>query len=372
MIYRNFRIPSLILCFIIFSMIFSGCNDSVQVSPTVNVGMEGVDFAKSLASLYPYRKAYSDQEKNAASLIYNELKDMGYDPETVSFGKGSKVSQNIIVKISGNGFLIPETSESDSPEITLRKQVIAGAHYDTAIGIEKRDDYPDYDGIQGNASGVGALISVAKELKKVQMGYDIVLVFFGAGSDNFAGSNAYFENMSEKEISDTDVMYCIDSIYAGDKLYAHSGVNSIQKKTKYERRRKLYELSDVAILNRIDLRFNVSDLDVDVDGDKKKDVYREISLTKSDYSVFDKADISCVFIESYEYFGATTAEQVESKNPFFGDTNGRIRGTKYDSLKLITGVFEEDRLETRIKDTAFILVEGIKRGIYIAGQETGN
>jgi len=368
--YKNFRIPAFILCLIIFSASLNACDNKVQVGPTVNWGIEGVDFAKSLSWLFPYRKAYSEQEKNAASLIADELKSMGYTPETASFGKDNKISRNIIIRISGSGFLLPSSNQSEATEITIRKQVIIGAHYDTVIGIEKRDDYPDYDGIQGNASGVGALISLAKELKKVQMGYDIVLVFFGAGSDNFAGSKAFLDSMSDKQVADTDVMYCVDSIYAGDKLYAHSGVNSIIEGTKYEKRRKLYELSDVAILNRIDLRFNVSDLDVDVDNDKKKDVYREITLTKSDYSVFDKRGVSCVFIESYDYFGASTLDQIESKNPFFGETNGKIRGMKFDSVKLLTDIFEKDRLETRIKNTTFLLVEGIAKGIYIAGQDT--
>lgn len=367
--YKNLRIPVFILCLILFSSILGACENSVQVSPAISIGMEGVDFAKSLTSLYPYRKAYSDQERNAASLIADELKDMGYTPETVSFGADKKISRNIIIRIPGNGFLIPTSNDSDSTEITIRRKVILGAHYDTAIGIEKRNDYPDYDGIQGNASGVGALISAAKELKKLQMGYDIIIVFFGAGNDDFAGARAFLASMKGPEIENTDVMYCIDSIYAGDKLYAHAGINSIIQATKYERRRKLYELSDVAILNRIDLRFNVSDLDVDVDNDKKKDVYREVTIAKSDYSVFDKANIPCVFIESFDYFGASTAEQQESKNPFFSETTGKIRGTKLDSLKLLSKVFEDDRLESRIRNTAFIIVEGIEKGIYIAGRD---
>ena len=348
------------------SGLLGSCSKSVQVSPGMNLGSEGIDFAKKLVTQYPFRKAYSTQEKGAADLIVAELKDMGYKPEVVTFGTDTSISQNIIVKIPGNGFQSEVSNANSSQEATIKKQVIAGAHYDTAIGIEQREKYPDYDGIQENASGVGALISIAKELKKKSNGYDVILIFFGAGNDKFAGSNYYFAGMTAEDIAKTDAMYCIESIYAGDKLYAHAGINSLQKGLKYEKRRKLYEISDVAIANSIDLRFNESDLDVDVNSDKTPDVYREITTTKSDYSVFDNANIPCVFIESYDYFGASQSAQQESKNPAFASTNGKIRGTNFDSLLKLPTILEENRLEKRIKNTAFLIVEAIGKGIYKA------
>ncbi len=356
----RFLLASMLLC----SMLLGSCKDSGQVSPGMKIGSEGVDFAKALTTQFPYRKAYSEQEKSVAALIEKELKKMNYKPEMVTFGADGKISQNIIVKIPGNGFQTEISKAASAQNATIRKQVLVGAHYDTAIGIESRETYPEYDGIQENASGVGALISIAKELKGKSNGYDVILVFFGAGNDNFAGANNYFTGMTKEEIAKTDVMYCIESIYAGDKLYAHAGINSIQKGVKYEKRRKLYELSEVAIANSIDLRFNESDLDIDVNNDKVPDVYREITTTKSDYSVFDNANIPCVYIESYDYFGATPDLQQESKNPAFGTTKGKIRGTNYDSLIKLAAVFEENRLEKRIKNTAFLIVEGIAKGMY--------
>ncbi len=355
-----------VLCF--SSILLGSCGKATDTTPITVIGMEGVDFVKSFVTQCPYRKAYSEQEKKAADLILEELKSKRYNPEVVKFGETGRESQNVILKIPGTGFTseVSSASASGVQTVTTHKQVIVCAHYDTPIGIEDQAAFPHFDGIQGNASGVGALISIAVELKTRRNGYDVILVFFGAGSDLYAGSKAFFSGMTQDEIDNTDAVYCIDSIYAGDKLYAHAGINSIQTGKKYERRRKLYEISDVAIANSIDLRFNESDLDVDVNADGIPDVYREITLTQSDYSVFDNAGISCVFMESYDYYGSSLDLQMESKNPAFGVTLGAIRGTDADSLAGLKEILDEDRLETRIKNTAFLIVEGIAKGIYIA------
>ncbi len=361
---KYLQIIALILTLSVLTGINVSCSGGLKVSPGMKIGNEGVDFAKKLSSQIPYRSAYSIEENNAASLIEAELKKMGYKPSVVSFVKNKQTSQNVIVNIEGNGFSVSDGTTSNA--VQIRKQVIVGAHYDSKIGLDQKVKFPDYDGIQENASGVGALISIAKELLNNKKGYDIVLVFFGAGNDGFAGANAYLTAMSNESIRSCDAMYCIESIYAGDKLYAHSGLNSLASGRKYEMRRKLYEISDVAIANTIDLRFNESDLDLDVNGDKKPDVYREITITKSDYSVFDKKNIPSVFIESYDYFGSDVTEQMESKNPEFGESKGKIRGTKFDSLKLLAPVLEKDRLETRVKNTVFLIINAIEKGIYQA------
>lgn len=363
---------------LILSIGITACNSDTTTKSNINIGLEGVDFAKSLSNMYPFRKAYSAEEKAASALIIETLDDMGYEPKITEFTNKNKKSQNIILKIPGTGFTLDESSNSvnatgsaagtsksaSSGQTEIKRQVIIGAHYDTLLGVDDKAKYPEFDGIQDNSSGIGALISIAKEMRRQRYGYDVVLIFFGAGHDSFAGAANYAKSMTSKEIADTDAMYCIESIYAGDKLYAHAGLNSLEPGRKYIKRRKLYELSDVAIENVIDLRFNESDLDVDVNSDGKKDVYREITVNKSDYSVFDPLRIPCVYIESFDYFASTQAGQLESKNPFFAETKGKIESTKFDSFKTLSPILEKDRLENRIKNTAFLIIKALEKGIY--------
>lgn len=368
-----------LMIILILAVAVTSCSTETDTKSNVNIGSEGVEFAKTLSAQYPFRKAYSTEEKASSALIFKTLEEIGYDPVITEFTVKNNKSQNIILKIPGTGFTLTESSNSgnnsagsvnksdnsaSSGQIEIKRQVIIGAHYDTLPGVTDKSKYPEFDGIQDNSSGTGALISIARELKKQRYGYDIVIIFFGAGHDGFAGADNYAKSMTPKEIADTDAMYCIESIYAGDKLYAHSGLNSLETGKKYIKRRKLYELSDVAIENVIDLRFNESDLDVDVNNDGKKDVYREITVNKSDYSVFDILKIPCVYIESFDYFASSQAGQIESKNPFFAETKGKIKGTKFDSYKALNPILDKDRLENRIKNTAFLIIKALEKGIY--------
>lgn len=363
-ILKNLKLKLLAsLMMICLLVLFSSCDNNEEDEPVLAVGDEGVEFAIGLSGEIPFRQAYSEQEKLAAEKIESRLVEMGYEPEVVTFGEDDLISRNIILRIPGEGF-VKEGSLEEEEEERIFRQAVIGAHYDTPVGIEQEAEFLDYDGIQDNASGVGALMSIAKEIKEKTYEYDIVIVFFGAGHDDFAGARNFVESMDLSDIEYTDVMYCIESIYAGDKIYAHAGTNSLEEGKKYIRRRKLYELSDVAIANRIDLRFNQSDLDVDVTGDGEYNVYREVTLTKSDHTPFDELGIACVFIESFEYFASSVEEQVESRNPHFHGTGGMIRGTEYDSTVKLSEVLEESRLETRIKNVVFLIVKALEMGIY--------
>jgi len=381
------KIIAVFISVVLITVTVSCSNEEATENPELLIGNEGFDFALKLARDFPFRSAYSEQERQAGDFIRRELIKLGFDPIVDTFSSEDEAqgditdndeddsddapkltSANIYVKIPGTGFVITDDSEDESSETEpekIYKQIIICAHYDTSFGIEQSEDYPDFDGINDNASGVGALMSVAAHLINTQMEYDIILVFFGASKDNFAGARHFASKMTAQEIADTDVVYNVESIYAGDKLYANAGINSVEPGMKYLRRRKLYEISDVAIVHRIDLRFNQSDLDVDVNGDGEKNVYREITKTLSNHSVFDEMGIPCVFIESFEYFGPSLDDHKESRNPFFSESNGMIRGTGNDSYAKLSEIFEEDRLINRIKNTAFLLIKAIEKGIYL-------
>jgi alkaline phosphatase isozyme conversion protein len=189
----------------------------------------------------------------------------------------------------------------------------------------------------------------------------------------------------------TDVMYCIDSIYAGDKIYAHAGQNSVRGyyRKSYEMRRKLYEVTDVFYEfelytnNNYMLYTNQGNYDVAVDGISTPVLYREWTMTASDYLPFDALDIPIVFFESYDYDGKKLEDLKESKNPAFTSTSGAIRRTTFDStaylnmimnqqrraVQTITGQTQKqtvDHLTKRINNTAFVILEAIRKGVHDA------
>ena len=365
------RIVGLILCLcLVFPVFLTGCGNSDKEEVLLaDYGDYGSLIAKSLAEKFPFRKAYSPEEKAAGVYVKSEFEKLGYTVEEQDFSSSDKTgtSANYIVRIPGEGMMF----ENDKGEYTLEhQQVIVGAHYDTLFGTADAVNLSGFDGIQDNASGIGCLLTLAKELKTHSMGYDVILVAFGAGDDTYAGASAFEAAMTPDEISSTDAMYCVESIYAGDKLYASAGWNSLKTGNKYEMRRKLYEAYDVVYENSlsskngVDLLYNESSLDLDVNSDGVTDVYREVTTTVSDYMPFDRAGIPIVFFESYDYNYKSAAEMKETKNLKLQANNGMIRRTGNDSLGILEEALTTDQLKTRINNTAFILLMAIEKGAH--------
>jgi alkaline phosphatase isozyme conversion protein len=410
---RRLLAGSLLLAFILSLLPLAGCGSSESTRTTVaNYGTYGSNLAKKMAASYPLRGAGSAQERSAGDAIIKALKDLGYEPIVTEFSfpdaQGeTRKSRNIAVKIEGRGFTL---TDKDGKTSDISRQVIIGAHYDTPVSEADvaaaketsaagqsgtgettaeaafEPSWADYDGIHDNASGIGALLTAAKEMKAVHYGYDVILVAFGAGSANQAGARYYASQLSKAEVAATDAMYCIDSIYAGDKVYAHSGWNSLEGNYQkdYGKRRKLYEVTDVFYEyelytnNNFMLYTNMASFDVPVEGIATPVVYREWSLTESDYRPFDQLGIPIVFFESGNYDATSLEEVQESKNPSFGATSGKIRGTQFDQTNYLAQILNTtratagsgeatqsapiDQLTKRINNVAFILLEAIRRG----------
>ena len=393
----------------------------------------------------------------------------------------TKQSQNIICRLDGIGFIKLDEDGKETSEIVREKWVVIGAHYDVPVtgpdytvseappaengvvespysssgqtanveiteaveetaededGLEENvvDDldnspwqmekkmpipvsYRTYDGINNNASGVGCVISIAKEMLSDLPGYDTTFVFFGAGADNYAGARAYLENLSPLEHSKLEAMYNIEAIFAGDKVYAHAGTNSVKigNQKDYHLRRKLYEATDVFYKYRLNtnnaysLYTNQSGLKVDA-GKGGTSIFSEWTAKASDHTPFDLAGIPVVYFESAEYnINDITELGIESRNPNFSSTGGKISSTPFDSSAYLTALFksmaesnarsdffltpspsptntdpplaehtdnegnnvtsttaipmkELPRLEKRINSTAFIIIKSLQRG----------
>ena len=427
-------------------------------------GHHGASFARELAARYPGRSPGSVSERAAGDMIIRYLQDLGYEPVIETFHFETEVetetesedsdteaandeimmmryySRNIIVRIPGTGFI----SEDDE---VISRQIIIGAHYDTAIGTEQitpvaedpetddpaaedpETDEPDtedpdeqdsqqdlqdedmfeselvfedlehnwylYDGIHDNASGIGVLMTLARILRQETLAYDVVLVAFGAGEANMAGSRDFASRMSPDEIEQTDAMYEINAVYAGDKVYAHAGWNSLvgEDQKDYDMRRKLYELTDVFYEhelytnNRFMLYTNQSSFFTALPVEEAEDVtetepeapdealeeeapdadesdtdeiledtdesaaitrpqpakfiYREWTVRESDYRSFDKLGIPIVYFDSGDYNINELADFRESNSPAFSDTGGMISQTAFDSTTVLSFVFDE-------------------------------
>lgn len=388
----------------------TGDTESNEVA---DYGTYGMQLAFRLANRdIAFREAYSANETAVGDMIIEELELLGYEPEVQPFSAaredGSLVSsRNIIVRIEGEGFYSDDDLKAYNDRVQVAtgtgslatkqrpmihdKQVIIGTHYDSptvAVQEEPTDTsalseestesseatpeelMANFSGISDNASGIAAILTTARALLDEEPAYDVVLVFFGAGNDNYQGANAFLNSMNQADIARTDCVYTVQSIYAGDKLYAHAGHNSLLPGRKYELRRKLYEATDVALENNlrvemgVDLVMNQGGYMVDVPGFEERQVFREFSLNEGDYMPFDEAGIPIVFFEAAEYDVDSLAEVTESEHPAFEATGGRVSGTHFDNTSTLRISLGTQILQNRINTMAFILVEAIEKGAF--------
>ena len=361
---KTLRILSIVLCFL---MVFScaSCGEKDEESKPAAYGTYGADFALNLAQSFPYREAFSAGEQGAGVMIKNELESLGYQVEVQPVAaSASESSSNYIIRIPGEGFMQRDSFGEYNP---VHKTVVIGAHYDSPIKYSQRLEYPLYNGIQNNACGIGSLMTIAKEMQGKKFAYDVILVAFGASTSNYLGARTFVYSLSDEERSSIDCMYCIESIYAGDKLYAHSGLSSLKAGNKYSYRRKLYEAYDVAYENSLlsetgtDLYYNMSLLSFDANGDGVDDMYREVTTVPSDYTVFDNLSIPIVFFESSDYNFTKLSDMKETKNLTLQTYGGAVRNTPLDSSITLKEALDETRLETRINVVSFIVIKAVEK-----------
>ena len=141
------------------------------------------------------------KEQATASYLADKFEQFGYDQVTlqrVPFEVYGYETVNVVVhKDSAN------TTES----------IVIGAHYDS-VG----------EGANDNASGIVALLQVAKALKNVDLPFDVYFVAFGGEEQGLYGSQYFGQNFSRDKmlpLTSIRLMVNIDSIANGDNLYIH-------------------------------------------------------------------------------------------------------------------------------------------------------
>lgn len=130
------------------------------------------------------RAAGSDDNRQVAKWIADQFAAFGLPPgpgtdHCVSFQRGDLKDQNVVAYLHRN-------EDANAPVVLI------GAHYD-AQGMRDADVYP---GADDNASGVAALLEIARISAGRKNGPDLVFVAFGAEEKGLLGAKAYVANPS--------------------------------------------------------------------------------------------------------------------------------------------------------------------------------
>lgn len=328
----------------------------------------GAELAKSICDI-GNRPAGSSAAKQTAELIKAEFQKLGYQPETQTV---SGLGENIIVKIPGYGLTYNRQDYSQARKLALGKHLgqregsaVVMARYTTAF----QEGVTEANGLSDNAGSIAALLSLAKQLKTVRLGYDVILV--ALCSNQMEGAQTLLNSLSAREKEHISVVYELRNIIGGSRLYAHSGWNSLNKEEKYQRRLPVFQIVDLALEEGLGSKHvpfesiytNQSGFMVASPLNNNENVvYREFTLNSSDYRVFDQAGIDTVYIESWNYAGKSLEEIKQSDSRIYSESNGLVSGTNFDKYAKIIEHSGVEQLRKRINSCAFIMLKALQKG----------
>lgn len=183
-----------------------------------------------LAKTYPGRMAGHTAENQAADYLASRFMEMGYATRKIRFetNYNFRADQARTIKVTSTNVVAARQGSSD-------KQIIIGAHFDTAIpestdDVRQRIGGPLLQGLDDNASGVGVLLELAERLRTVKPDHTVIFVAFGAEEIGSKGAYHFSQAMTPKQRASTLWMINIDSVIAGDRLYFHAG-QEVSKET---------------------------------------------------------------------------------------------------------------------------------------------
>jgi len=175
------------------------------------------------------RKAGSEHAKKAANYIAEQWKEIGVKPFMgdsyfFPFKKNQNQYQNLAVIIEGNDPLLKD------------EFIVVGAHYDhLGIKIKENGDTIIYNGADDNASGVAAIIELARNLKPLQSSLrrSVILIAFDAEELGLHGSNEFVAN-TPFPVKNIKLMMSIDMVgwYKMSGYLKYSGSKTIKNGTQ--------------------------------------------------------------------------------------------------------------------------------------------
>lgn len=162
----------------------------------------GVDYIRAISVDLGRRLSGSDEEAKAADYLKKEFESFGYQASIQEFQaqlrtRGDSTPTPLY---SRNVVAIKPGANASSPILVL------GGHFDTvATG----------PGANDNASGTAVLLTVAKELAQVNLGYEIRFVAFGSEEIGLIGSREFLNRLTIEDKVRIQAMLNFDALGGG-------------------------------------------------------------------------------------------------------------------------------------------------------------
>jgi len=131
------------------------------------------NLAKHIRTLVGFESRHISHpgNKKAEEYIARELEKYGYSPKADAFGAGNRTLHNVL----------SDSSDQQQPVLLLT------AHFDSSARVDRRPS-PQAPGADDNASGVAALLELARIAKERHLQKNVEFAFFNCEESGTAGS----------------------------------------------------------------------------------------------------------------------------------------------------------------------------------------
>ncbi|MFW2177170.1 MULTISPECIES: M28 family peptidase [unclassified Moraxella] len=328
-----------------------GLTSLVSQQALADYGDYGKQTAIDLAEQYAGRYTGTEQEVKASKYVEDRMRIAGskYQPTRQDYSfvakrgvlaKQTLNSSNIIVEQAGTG--------------NTGKTLYVGAHYDSNPS-NKTTDRSTLQGLDDNASGLGVLTELVKNLSQIQTLHNVKFVAFSGEEYGLEGSKSFVNSLSDSEKQNAIGMINLDSLITGDHMYANTGDKAYDKTAQkvvpqYAALRENAEA--IAKSLGIDLQKNEGDLIAE----EATEPYKPYGVgCCSDHESFDEAGMPVVAFEATNWrLGPEFDGYTQTDNPKIPDGSTWHQPAE-DNKQFLTNALGEERINQRMRDFSKIV-----------------
>ena len=196
---------------------------------------------RHIATYFPGRMAGSPAEIIAADYLNQTLNKMGYQSHLRAFE-----ARYLYTSQDGrqNWHSVHATSVIADRAGEVPQQIVVMAHFDTYLPQSDKDSDENLggltlQGVDDNASGVGAMLELAQRMSQESTHYSLRFVALSAQEAGEQGAKDYLDSLTPEEKKRTLLVINLNSLIVGDRLYFNSGVNTSSVVAKLSRDKAL-------------------------------------------------------------------------------------------------------------------------------------
>ncbi len=283
-------------------------------------GEEAYLYMETMADMFPARWAETPILVSCREWLLSIIRSIGYeDVQTVYCQGVSPLGWKNGEMYSGQNIEFVKPGDSE-------REVIVCAHFDGT----------DSAGADDNGSGVGALLEIAHRMRHVQTPYTIRFILFNLEEQGYVGSSCYVRNMPKDQIADTLAVINLDSIAAGDNMYAYGGA--------YENG----ELVRTWVLDQAMATAEALGITLSYHPDVNAAYPVPTKIDGSDQTPFNAIGIPYVYFEASNWNGGSFDNFYQTSDPAVA--NGKIMHVvDYDQMPFLKAHFDQ-RMKEHLRD----------------------